>query len=68
VINAARRKLVMLENQQIAPSGQGDLFAQIVPTPEPPSSPALDRLAAIDPDELSPKQALETLYELHRLL
>ena len=68
VINAARRKLVMLENQQIAPSGQGDLFAQIVPAPEPPSSPALDRLAAIDPDELSPKQALEALYELHRLL
>jgi len=68
VINAARRKLVLLENQQIAPSGQGDLFAQIVPTPEPPSSPALERLAEIDPDELSPKQALEALYELKRHL
>jgi DNA mismatch repair protein MutS len=68
VINAARRKLVMLENQQIAPSGQGDLFAQALPTAEPPSSPALDHLAAIDPDDLSPKQALEVLYELKKRL
>jgi DNA mismatch repair protein MutS len=60
----------MLENQQIAPSNQGDLFAPIVPPPPPESasSPALNRLAEIDPDELSPKQALEALYELRRLL
>jgi DNA mismatch repair protein MutS len=70
VINAARRKLVLLENQQIAPSGQGDLFAQAAPTllAEPPTSAALERLAAIDPDEFTPKQALEALYELRRLL
>ncbi|MDP2430659.1 MAG: DNA mismatch repair protein MutS [Pseudomonadota bacterium] len=67
VINAARRKLVLLENQQIAPSGQGDLFTS-APPPEPLASPALDRLSEIDPDELSPKQALEALYELRRLL
>jgi len=67
VINAARRKLVMLENQQIAPSNQGDLFAP-APPPEPASTPALERLAEIQPDELSPKQALEALYELRRLL
>jgi DNA mismatch repair protein MutS len=65
VIQAARRKLVMLENQQIVPSGQGDLFAPAAPEA---SSPALDRLAAIDPDELSPREALEALYELRRLL
>jgi DNA mismatch repair protein MutS len=68
VINAARRKLVMLENQQIAPSGQGDLFAQMIPAPEPDAPPALERLAEIDPDELSPKQALAALYELRGLL
>jgi DNA mismatch repair protein MutS len=70
VINAARRKLVMLENQQIAPSNQGDLFAAVVPAPPPDlaSSPALDRLTEIDPDELTPKQALEALYELRRLV
>ncbi|MDP2787412.1 MAG: DNA mismatch repair protein MutS [Pseudomonadota bacterium] len=67
VINAARRKLVLLENQQIAPTHQGDLFAPALPA-EPASNPALDRLAEIDPDELSPKQALEALYELRRLL
>ncbi len=73
IINAARRKLVLLENQQIAVSGQGDLFIQAAPEPAAAAvagaaSPALERLAAIDPDELSPKQALETLYELRRLL
>ena len=70
VINAARRKLVMLENQQIAPSGQGDLFAQAAPVlpVDSTSSAAMERLAAIEPDELTPKQALEALYELRRLL
>jgi DNA mismatch repair protein MutS len=70
IINAARRKLVMLENQQITPSNQGDLFAQTAPAMqvEPPASPALERLAEIDPDELTPKQALEALYALRRLL
>ncbi len=67
VINAARRKLVLLENQQIAPSNQGDLFAQ-APPPEPVASPALERLAEINPDELSPKEALEALYALRKLL
>jgi DNA mismatch repair protein MutS len=67
VIQAARRKLVMLENQQIALSNQGDLFAPALP-PAPPAIPALDRLAEIDPDEMSPKQALEALYELRKLL
>ncbi len=32
-----------------------------------PSSAALDALASIDPDELSPKQALEALYRLKAL-
>jgi len=66
VIQAARRKLVMLENQQIAASPQGDLFAP-PPAPEPAINPALERLLEIDPDELSPKQALEVLYELRGL-
>jgi DNA mismatch repair protein MutS len=67
VIQAARRKLVMLENQQIAPSSQGDLFAPALP-PETPPNPALERLAEIDPDQLSPKQALDILYELRKLV
>ena len=32
-----------------------------------PSSAALEALAALDPDELTPKQALEALYRLKAL-
>lgn len=32
------------------------------------SSPALDELSAINPDDLSPREALEKLYELKKLL
>jgi len=66
VIAAARRKLVMLENQQVSSSGQGDLFAP-PPAPEPLASPALDKLAEIDPDSLTPREALAVLYELKKL-
>jgi DNA mismatch repair protein MutS len=31
-------------------------------------SPALAALAAVDPDELTPKQALEAMYRLRALL
>jgi DNA mismatch repair protein MutS len=31
-------------------------------------SPALDRLKALAPDDLSPREALEALYELKGLL
>ncbi|HFD15790.1 MAG TPA: DNA mismatch repair protein MutS, partial [Rhodospirillales bacterium] len=37
--------------------------------PEPPAEhPALQRLRALDPDTLSPREALDRLYELRRLL
>ena len=32
------------------------------------SSPALDELEALNPDDLSPREALEKLYELKKLL
>jgi DNA mismatch repair protein MutS len=67
VVNAARRKLVELENAQVAQAGQGDLFAGLPPTQEPETSPALDKLAATDPDSLTPREALDLLYELKRL-
>jgi DNA mismatch repair protein MutS len=68
VIHNARRKLASLE-QQVAPTkvnghapAQPDLFAA---APEP--SPALEALQAVEPDELSPRQALELLYKLKSL-
>jgi len=67
VVNAARRKLVELENTQVASAGQGDLFAAPPPAAEPEPSPALDRLTAIDPDHLTPREALDLIYELKRL-
>ncbi len=68
VVNAARRKLVELENAQVATGGQGDLFAAAPPPAEPEPAPAMERLRSLDPDSLSPREALDRLYELKRLL
>ncbi len=64
VIQQARRYLVSLENQSVTREGQGDLFTQ---APEAEPHPALEKLAEIEPDELTPKQALECLYALKKL-
>lgn len=37
------------------------------PPPEPPPSPALKALRELDPDGLSPREALDALYRLHAL-
>ncbi len=76
VIKAARRHLAKLEAQAAGGTPQLDLFA--VPSGEadcgePPGDAApvaaelLEALAAIDPDALTPREALERLYELKRL-
>ncbi|MBI5752511.1 MAG: hypothetical protein HZA59_10275, partial [Hydrogenophilales bacterium] len=44
---------------------QGDLFAQ---APEPQEHPLLEKMREIKPDELTPKAALELLYELKKVL
>lgn len=73
VVKQARGRLIELERQgRDAPKAsfakaaldqpqQFGLFA-------PPPSAAQEALAAIDPDELTPKQALEALYRLKALL
>lgn len=68
VVNAARRKLMELENQQVNVSGQGDLFAGLPAAPDPEPHPVLERLAKADPDGLTPRQALDLIYELKRLI
>jgi DNA mismatch repair protein MutS len=45
----------------------GDLFAP-PPAPEPAINSALEMLLGIDPDALTPRQALDVLYELRGLL
>ncbi len=70
VIHQARQKLKALEQhrppeeREPAPdSPQPDLFAS------PPSPSAVERaLAELDPDELTPRKALEELYRLRELL
>ncbi len=77
VVQAARRKLAELEQQDVqaaaqatrAPASAGhaplpaqdDLFAQA-------PHPAVEALAGLDPDALSPREALDALYRLRQLL
>jgi DNA mismatch repair protein MutS len=72
VLRNARRYLQMLEDASLMQRGQSDLFAstpaQAGAQNEPPESDALrEALAAANPDELSPREALELLYKLKRL-
>src|SRR5690606_2387275 len=68
VITAARRKLTQLEQQNLAAGPQTDMFVQAENEAEPVSHPVADALETVDPDDLTPKQALELLYKLKGLL
>jgi len=74
VLRMARGHLEHLERQQRADEPQLGLFDQALPGPaedpeEPGPGKALrERLAEIDPDSLTPREALELLYELKELL
>ncbi len=83
VIRAARKHLARLESQALDATPQLDLFAApaadadvdadaaltAASAPEPAfvPAPALALLDTIDPDALTPREALERLYELKRL-
>jgi DNA mismatch repair protein MutS len=73
VIKAARKHLARLESQALDTTPQRDLFAlpciepeDEAPAPQPDSE-LLAALASIDPDSLTPREALEQLYQLKRL-
>jgi DNA mismatch repair protein MutS len=69
VVRAARKQLREFEQRATVDPLQPDLFAQGDPEPaEPEPHPALDQLAGIDPDSLTPRQALDALYALKSLL
>jgi DNA mismatch repair protein MutS len=71
VVNQARRTLAELEARGRLHAS--DLGPQALEQPlqmglfVPATSPVVEALAAIDPDELTPKQALEALYRLKSL-
>jgi DNA mismatch repair protein MutS len=69
VIRNARKVLQMLEDARLTGGGQSDLFAAGKPEPEPATeADALrEALDAVNPDELSPREALELVYKLKRL-
>jgi DNA mismatch repair protein MutS len=69
VVKAARKQLREFEQRAAVDPLQPDLFAQGDPEPpEPEPHPVIDRLAAIDPDSLTPREALDALYALKGLL
>jgi DNA mismatch repair protein MutS len=78
VIKAARKHLARLESQALDATPQLDLFAAPraeddveAPAAQAENNPALQALLAavddIDPDALTPREALEQLYQLKRL-
>ena len=80
VIRSARRQLALLEAQSTRSDDQFDLFSVQPINAEPEANEAdaasraasfstalQDAVTAIDPDQLSPREALEALYQLKRL-
>jgi len=59
--------LAKLEQEATSRSPQGDLFSSNAKQTEAREHPALETLRDIDPDSLSPKEALELVYRLRKL-
>ena len=69
VVARAREVLDKLEREPGSPTRLDDLplFAAARPAPQPAQSKVDAALAAIDPDDLTPREALEALYRLKGL-
>ena len=67
VVNHARQALQALEAQQTQARAQVDLFAAPPEVVEPIQSAVTTALGNIDPDALTPREALEALYRLKKL-
>ena len=74
VLRAARRRLAQLEAQDSGP--QMNLFAGAEPVDEPEAADVaaderaealLDAISELDPDDLSPREALDALYRIRSL-
>ncbi len=70
VVARAKDVLERLENEPGSPTRLDDLplFAAAKPAPAPEPSKVEAALAGIEPDELTPREALEALYRLKGLL
>jgi DNA mismatch repair protein MutS len=68
VVSAAKRKLTQLENNQVATSSaQPDMFVADALPKEVAVHPVVSELEIIQPDDLTPRQALEMLYKLKNI-
>jgi DNA mismatch repair protein MutS len=73
VVARARSVLAKLEAGRDATGGIAaglddlPLFAAASAASEPPADPLIEAITAIDPDTLTPRQALEALYRLKAL-
>ena len=71
MIQRARRFLQQLENESAAQQSAGrdsrTPQQELAFGPPPPPDPVHELLDALDPDTLTPKQALDALYALKRM-
>lgn len=67
VVNHARHALAALETQQTQAREQIDLFAPPPQAQAPAPSAVEAAVAGLDPDALSPREALDALYALKKL-
>jgi DNA mismatch repair protein MutS len=68
VLNQARHTLEALEAQAEASQRQVDLFAAPPVTEAAPASAIETAVAALNPDAMSPREAMDALYQLKALL
>ena len=66
VIRRARAYLKALESQQVS-QGDGPQVQLDFSEPEPEADPIRDAVDDLDPDSMSPREALEALYKLKDL-
>jgi DNA mismatch repair protein MutS len=68
VIRQAKKYLELLEQSSLARGNQDDLFSRKPETePEPAADPLREEMLKVNPDELTPREALELVYRLKRL-
>ncbi len=68
VIRTAKKQLRILEQNSAVQSPQGDLFSVVPDIPEAEAHPLLAALRDLQPDDLSPREALEKLYQLKKMV
>ena len=68
VVNHARQTLIALETQAQSSQQQVDLFASPIQVEEEQTSQLELKLSSLDPDAMSPKEALDALYALKKLM